>query len=187
MDLSLREHVAGHDVTNHMEEIRGNLWHLDRNWFRCRLQTELDGWICLIWSRGRDFSPSLPDRGPTGIWNFNYSTTYWFLFCFVFLWLLSWIFRLRLHNFPKLNCITESRKTCTNGNNGNDKLDLHGFRHGGGLKAENTLDTRLKLHWVGKKPKALEEWPFLLFNCFCIFLVESRTSFLLSKLWAWLK
>ena len=28
------------------------------------------GWMkgfCLIWSRGRHFSPSLPDRGPTGI------------------------------------------------------------------------------------------------------------------------
>ena len=63
--------------------------------------------ICLIWSRGRHFSPSLPDRGPTGIWNLAHSisdpraeisgilvmvrrssptsrgTTYWFqYFCF---------------------------------------------------------------------------------------------------------
>ena len=38
------------------------------------------------------------------------------------------------------------KKMCTNGNKGNDKLDLHGFRHGGGLKAKNTLGTRLRLH-----------------------------------------
>jgi len=29
--------------------------------------------ICLIWSRGRHFSPSLPDQAPTGIWNSVYS------------------------------------------------------------------------------------------------------------------
>ena len=35
--------------------------------------------ICLIWSRGRHFSPSLPDRGPTqgwgptGIWHLTHS------------------------------------------------------------------------------------------------------------------
>ena len=29
--------------------------------------------ICLIWSRGQHFSPSLPDRGPTGIWNLAHS------------------------------------------------------------------------------------------------------------------
>ena len=29
--------------------------------------------ICLLWSRGRHFSPSLPDRGPTGIWNSAHS------------------------------------------------------------------------------------------------------------------
>ena len=28
---------------------------------------------CLIWSRGRHFSPSLPDRGPTGIRNLAHS------------------------------------------------------------------------------------------------------------------
>ena len=29
--------------------------------------------ICLIWSGGRHFSPSLPDRGPTGIWHLAHS------------------------------------------------------------------------------------------------------------------
>ena len=29
--------------------------------------------MCLIWSRGRHISPSLPDRGPTGIWNLAHS------------------------------------------------------------------------------------------------------------------
>ena len=31
--------------------------------------------ICLIWSRGRYISPSLPDRGPTGIFNLAHSVS----------------------------------------------------------------------------------------------------------------
>ena len=69
--------------------------------------TNRAGWmkgICHIWSRGRHFSPSLPDRGSTGIWSSAHSisdpraeisgsivmvrrsgamsrgTTYWFMF-----------------------------------------------------------------------------------------------------------
>ena len=99
--------------------------------------------ICLIWSRGRHFSPSLPDRGPTqgrgptGIWNFAHSisdpraeisgilvivrrssatsrgTTYWFL-CF----LVSCAFRLRMRNFSKLLFLYHQEK-----NRGNNMLD----------------------------------------------------------------
>ena len=81
--------------------------------------------ICLIWSRGRHFSPSLPDRGPTGIWNLAHSisdpraeisgilvmvrrssptsrgTTYWFqYFCFP----MSRVFRLRMCKFSERKC-----------------------------------------------------------------------------------
>ena len=115
---------------SHMEEITGSLWNKYRNWFlrRVREQSKLMKAICLIWGRGRHFCPSLPDRGPTGIWNSAHSisdpraeisgilviarrssatargNTYWFkLF-----W--SWVpeFRLRMHKLSELNSNSNS-------------------------------------------------------------------------------
>ena len=87
--------------------------------------------ICLIWSRGRHFSPSLPDRGPTqgrgptGIWHLAHSisdpraeisgilvmvrrsssssrgTTYWFQ---IFCFSTSRVFRLRMCKFSERKC-----------------------------------------------------------------------------------
>ena len=79
--------------------------------------------ICLLWSRGRHFSPSLSNWGPTGIWNLAHSindaraeisgilvmvrrssatsrgTTYWVQFlCFT----VCQVFRLRMHMFSEL-------------------------------------------------------------------------------------
>ena len=65
----------------HMEEISERVLYtyivIDRN-VGCEQSWWMKG-ICLIWSRGRQFSPSLPDRGPTqgrgptGIWNLAHS------------------------------------------------------------------------------------------------------------------
>ena len=106
--------------------------------------------ICLIWSRGRHFSPSLPDRGPTGIWNLAHSisdpraeisgilvmvrrssstsrgTTYWFQYfcCFP----VSLVFHLRMRMFPELNCWP--RGIGNKVNDWKDKLVQRGFRYG---------------------------------------------------------
>ena len=82
--------------------------------------------ICLIWSRGWHISPSLPDRGPTGIRNLAHSvsdpraeisgilvmvrrssstsrdTTYWFLY---FYFLYSGYFGLRVRKSFQLKCL----------------------------------------------------------------------------------
>ena len=54
---------------------------------------------------------------------------------------------LRMRNFSDLMCLPKSREEkVTESNEGKDKLDpsLHGFQHGSGLKADNTLSaTRL--------------------------------------------
>ena len=40
------------------------------------MRTEFFGWEgCLIWSRGRHFSLSLPDIGPTGTWHLAHSVS----------------------------------------------------------------------------------------------------------------
>ena len=89
--------------------------------------------ICLIWSRDRHFSPSLPVRGPTGIWNSAHSisdpraeisgilvtvrrssatsrgTTYWFLIFFAFFIFrlsVSRVFRLRKNEFSRTEAYT---------------------------------------------------------------------------------
>ena len=71
-------------------------------------------------------------------------TTYWFhCFCFP----MSQLSGLRMRSFSDLMCLPKSREEkVTETNEGKDKFDpsLHGFQHGKGLKADNTLSaTRL--------------------------------------------
>ena len=68
-------------------------------------------------------------------------TTYWF-HCFSFP--MSQLSGLRMRNFSDLMCLPKSREEkVTESNEGEEKLDpdpsLHGFQHGSGLKADNTL------------------------------------------------
>ena len=73
-------------------------------------------------------------------------TTYWFLFAF-FLMVLSRVLGILFapSQFSQTKLPNRIEKMCTKGNEENDKIDFHhGFHHGGGLKAENTLGTRLR-------------------------------------------
>ena len=114
----------------HMEEVAGTFLYVQRENDHVvgREQSVLMKEICLIWSRGRYFSPSLPTqgRGPTGIWNLAHSisdpraeisgilvmvrhssamsrgTTYWFLY---FSLSCVWAFRWRMRTFTSLKCL----------------------------------------------------------------------------------
>ena len=149
--------------------------------------------ICLIWSRGRHFSPSLPDRGPTGIWNLAHSisdpraeisgilvmvrrssstsrgTTYWFQYfcCFP----VSLVFHLRMRMFPELNCWP--REIGSKVNDGKDKLVLRGFRYGDIEHLGNEVEV------TSKKKNRVWKVTFFAFHFFlAVHVVISQTRLL---------
>ena len=100
--------------------------------------------IYLIWSRGQLISPSLPDRGPTGIWNLAHSisdpraeisgilvmvrrsnstfrgSTYWF-WLLLYFWVLGiWFALAQIFSSEVLTVI---KKKCTQRNGVREKLD----------------------------------------------------------------
>ena len=96
--------------------------------------------ICLIWSRGRHFSPSIPDRGPTGIWNLAHcisdpraeisgilvmvrsfsatsrGTTYWFQYFCYHICSAQWQLNILVSNpfFPKSGTLPPLKPGCFN-------------------------------------------------------------------------